>query len=45
MKEKEKIDKNTQKKNEYKVIKKFDKDGESFQKIMEKILMNKLNNM
>lgn len=45
MEEKAKIDKNAQKKNEYKVIKKFNKDGESFQKVMEKILMNKLNNM
>lgn len=40
----EKTEKN-KKKDEYKVIRKFNKDGESFQKVMEKILINKLNNM
>ena len=31
------------KKNEYKVICKFSKDGQNFQKVMENILINKLN--
>jgi len=38
-------ERNNRKKEEYKVIKEFDKNGESFQKVMEKILINKLNNM
>ena len=32
-------------KNNYKVICKFSKDGPSFQEVMERILINKLNNI
>lgn len=44
MNKKTKENKKEQKDN-YKVICKFDKDGSSFQKVMETILINKLNNM
>lgn len=44
MKEKSK-NKEEKKKEEYKVTKTFSKDGESFQTVMEKILINKLNNL
>ncbi len=37
--------KKAKKKEEYKVIRSFSKDGDSFQKVMERILMNKLNNI
>lgn len=33
------------KKDEYKVIRIFNKDGEPFQKVMESILIDKLNNL
>ena len=35
----------SEKKEQYKVTKSFNKDGESFQTVMEKILINKLNNL
>lgn len=41
MEKEENIDKT--KKNEYKVICTFSKDGPTFQEVMEKIILNKLN--
>lgn len=43
MEKEENIDKT--KKNEYKVIYTFSKDGSTFQEVMEKIILNKLNKM
>ncbi len=37
--------KEEKKKEQYKVTKTFNKDGESFQTVMEKLLINKLNNL
>ena len=37
--------KEEKKKEQYKDTKSFNKDGESFQTVMEKILINKLNNL
>lgn len=38
-------EKEEKKKEQYKVTKTFNKEGESFQTVMEKILINKLNNL
>ncbi len=37
--------KDQKKKEQYKVIKTYSEDGEPFQKVMERILINKLNKM